>query len=260
MKTLMYTLILSAALIIAYTQSTHAAPIPGTATSKLVSPEIGLYHSPAGFQMNAGKTGWAQVAPPAGNKFIATMYRSRTTTATGDMITRDLASGKTVVTGKNVSITKPTASLTVRVDDLDREIAIDKYIQKWMKEYPRYGFDVMGSKPFVQNKQKGYVLDLVNRDQGKQLRQVVFVKQKKGRDSHVPRSSLDLSVVTESLQRNHQKLYLVIRSSGSKTPTAPTAETLFASPRSQETKRSSLSGIFPSGNCPARSLQISNCA
>jgi hypothetical protein len=146
----------------------NAAPIPGTATSKLVSPQIGLYHSPIGFQINAAHTGWAHVAPPAGNKFIATAYRAEPGSVASQMHA-DLHSQKPV---------GAPASLTVRVDELDKAVPIDRYVAKWMKEYPRYGFDVLGSKPFTQNKQKGYVLDLVNRDQGKQLRQVVFMKQK----------------------------------------------------------------------------------
>lgn len=154
--------------VLAFSFVAHAAPIPGTATSKLVSPEIGLYQSPAGFHMTAGKSGWSHVAPPKGNKFIATMYKAQPTSVAGQ-IHADLHNAKPA----------STASLTVRVDDLDKEVPIEKYVQKWMKEYPRYGFDVLGSKPFVQNKQKGFVLDIVNRDQRKQLRQVVFVKQKR---------------------------------------------------------------------------------
>ena len=92
---------------------------------------------------------------------------------------RDLSSKGSVVASAPATKAVTAASLTVRVDELQKEIPLDKYIQKWMKEYPRYGFDVLGSKPFVQNKQRGYVLDLVNREQGKQLRQVVFLKQKK---------------------------------------------------------------------------------
>lgn len=155
--------------ILAFSLAAFAAPIPGTSTSKLVSPEIGLYHSPIGFQMNSGKTGWAHVAPPRGNKFIATMYMAQPTSIATQM--------HADLTGK-IKTASP-ATLTVRVDELEKDIALEKYIQKWLKEYPRYGFDVLGSKAFVQNKQKGYVLDLVNRDQGKQLRQVVFLKQKK---------------------------------------------------------------------------------
>jgi hypothetical protein len=140
-----------------FSPSAFSAPIPGTATSTLVSPHLGLFRSPAGFQVSAGTSGWTHNEAPAGNKLIATLYTAPAT--------------KT----KN----KDLASLTVRVDKLSKDIPIKNYVQRWMKEYPKYGFDVLGSKPFAQNKQKGYVLDLVNRDSGKQLRQVVFLDKQK---------------------------------------------------------------------------------
>lgn len=165
--------------------SAHAAPIPATSTSKLVSPQLGLYRSPMGFQITNGGSGWAHAQAPKGNKFIVTMYKSPTAAQPGsiaDQMRNDLNSKGSVVASNSAAGSKKAgspATLTVRVDELQKDIAIDKYIQKWMKEYPRYGFDVLGSKPFVQNKQRGYVLDLVNREQGKQLRQVVFLKQKR---------------------------------------------------------------------------------
>lgn len=136
------------------TVGANAAPIPGTATSTLVSPQLGLFRSPLGFQLDSGKTGWAQAEAPADNRFIATIYKSPLRPAKGE-----------------------PGTLTVRTDKLPKDIPIDKYVQRWMKEYPKYGFDVLGSAPFAQNKEKGYVLDLINRDSGRQLRQVVFVKK-----------------------------------------------------------------------------------
>lgn len=137
----------------------HAAPHPATATSALVAPQLGVYRSPLGFQVSAGDSGWKQAEAPSDNKFIATLYKAPT--------------------AKDAKATVEPGSLTVRVDKLAKEIPLDKYVQKWMKEYPKYGFDVIGSLPFSQNKEKGYVLDLINRDSGKQLRQVVFLKKQK---------------------------------------------------------------------------------
>ncbi|HVK61501.1 MAG TPA: hypothetical protein VM432_08125 [Bdellovibrionales bacterium] len=127
-----------------------AAPIPGSTSSKLVSPQLGLFRSPEGFVISAGGTDWKQTEGPKDNKFVATMYDS-----------------------------PGTAALTVRIDELKKETTLDAYVQKWMKAYPRYGFDVIGSKAFAQNGNKGFVLDLINRDSKKQLRQVLFLKDKK---------------------------------------------------------------------------------
>ena len=172
------------ALFLAFAFTAQAAPIPGTSSSKFISPQIGLYHSPVGFEMNAGRTGWSHVAPPVGNRFIATVYKAQPEPGSvASQMRADLQKQGDVVGGRALASSKmkqgAPATLTVRVDELDKNVPIEKYIQKWMKEYPRYGFDVLGSKPFVQNKQKGYVLDLVNRDQQKQLRQVVFLKEKR---------------------------------------------------------------------------------
>jgi hypothetical protein len=135
--------------------SLNAAPMPATSTSKLVAPQLGIYRSPLGFEVAAGSSGWVHGEAPSNNKFIATLYHSPK--------------------AKN---SKDAPSLTVRVDKLEKEVALEKYIQKWMKEYPKYGFDVLNSRTFTENKQKGYFLDLKNKDNGKQLRQVVFLKQK----------------------------------------------------------------------------------
>jgi hypothetical protein len=134
-----------------------AAPMPATSSSKLVEPKLGIFRSPQGFKIGTGESGWVHSETPKSNKFISTMYKSPAPLA-----------------GK-----KDPAALTVRVDKLEKEISIDKYVQRWMKEYPKYGFDVLGSKSFVQGKDRGYFLDLLNRDSGRQLRQVVFLKKQK---------------------------------------------------------------------------------
>ncbi len=132
-----------------------AAPMPATSTSQLVAPQLGIFRSPLGFEINAGGTGWVHGQAPSDSEYIQTVYRAP----------------------KEVGATKPAASLTVRVDKLDKPIAMERYIQRWKKEYPKHGFDVLGSKPFTENKTKGYVLDLLNRDSNKQVRQVVFMKE-----------------------------------------------------------------------------------
>lgn len=150
--------------LISFSQ-THGAPMPGTASSKLVSPQIGLYRSPLGFELNSGTSGWVHTEPPKDNKFVATAYRSP------DSQERSTDGQKTTP--------QPPATLTVRVDKIKKGVTLEKYVQRWKKEYPKYGFDVLGAKAFTQNKQKAFVLDLINRDSAKQLRQVVFLKDQK---------------------------------------------------------------------------------
>ena len=71
------------------------------------------------------------------------------------------------------------ATLTVRVDQLEKKMEISQYVKRWTKEYPKFGFDVKGSKKFAMNGQNGYVVDLVNTSKKRQLRQVIFMKENK---------------------------------------------------------------------------------
>ncbi|MEK7357146.1 MAG: hypothetical protein AAB250_11905 [Bdellovibrionota bacterium] len=166
-----------------FASTSFAAPIPGSTSSKVVSPEIGLYRSPNGFTIAAGNSGWSLASPPKDSKHISAVYAPRESTSVAEQMKADLVAKADIVKGRKAIERKPAqemkAALTVRVDDLKKDTTLDKYIQRWMKEYPRYGFDVLGSGAFAQKNQRGYVLDLLNRDQKKQLRQVVFLKNKK---------------------------------------------------------------------------------
>jgi hypothetical protein len=141
------TFVLAASLFSA--TSAQSAPHPGAA---MIAPKIGIYRSQLGFEIAAGTSGWKMANTPGDSKYIAAIFKS--------------AKSK-------------SAALTVRVDPLEKDISLDQYIQRWLKEYPKFGFDVLGSKPFMQNQKRGYVVDLLNRDNKRQMRQVVFVSAKK---------------------------------------------------------------------------------
>lgn len=128
-----------------------AAPIPGAGRKS--SPKLGVYESPHGFQIATASSEWLQAKPPKNTRYIATMFRSPEV--------------------RN----KMRATLTVRVDRLTQPMAISDYVKRWTKEYPKFGFDVKGSKKFTMNGQNGYVVDLVNPAKKRQLRQVIFMKQ-----------------------------------------------------------------------------------
>lgn len=134
--------------------NTFAAPIPGTGASQLIAPELGIYRSPHGFEISKANTDWIQTRPPKSSKHIATVYRS-----------------------PNVN-DKTRASLTVRVDQMKNNMNLDKYVQRWTKEYPKFGFDVLGKKTFKIKNNEGYVIDLINSKKLRKIRQVVFKKDK----------------------------------------------------------------------------------
>jgi len=135
-------------------QSLVAAPIPGTTSSQLIAPKLGIYKSKFGFEILAANTQWIQTKPPKKSRFIETVYRSPRSR-------------------NNVH-----ATLTVRVDKMKRKTGIKKYVKRWVKEYPKYGYDVLGSKSFKTRGKQGYVIDLMNTRKKRQLRQVIYLKGK----------------------------------------------------------------------------------
>ncbi len=137
--------------------SAEAAPIPGTSSSAMMAPKLGIYRSPVGYEIKTASSGFKQVPAPADNKFIETVYRH-------------VAAEKSK--GGN-------GTLTVRVDKLEKATPLKKYVSRWQREYPKYGFDLLGSKAFTQNKTQGYVIDLLNKKSNRQLRQVIFMSDAK---------------------------------------------------------------------------------
>ncbi|MEZ0392553.1 MAG: hypothetical protein ACAH59_10070 [Pseudobdellovibrionaceae bacterium] len=128
-----------------------AAPMPGTGSSLLVAPEMGLFWKRQGFQLKAGTTGW-QLAAPQGEDDEQVRY---------------------------LKPNSSTGSLAVRTEILKADLSLENYTKRWMKDYSNYGFEVLGTQPFFQNGSKGLVVDLLHKKSNQQLRQVLFVKNKK---------------------------------------------------------------------------------
>lgn len=137
--------------------SVFAAPIPGTGGSAMMAPKLGVYRSPIGYEIKTADSGFKQVAPPSDNKYIETVFRH-------------VAAEKNKV---------GTGTLTVRIDKLEKTTPLKNYVKRWQREYPKYGFDLLGSKSFTQNKTQGYVIDLLNKKTNRQLRQVIFMNDPK---------------------------------------------------------------------------------
>ncbi len=127
-----------------------AAPMPGTGLSQ----KPGSFFSEKGFRMDAGGTAWVQSAPPKNIPSLVTVYKSP------------------------VPSQGQTPALTVRVDSLRKNSSLKNYVRKWMQDYTRFGFDVLTAKQIKINNQSAFLLDIVSRETKKQLRQVVFVKNK----------------------------------------------------------------------------------
>lgn len=131
-----------------------AAPIPGTSSSPLVSQKPGLFFSPKGFSINSAQTDWVQSAPPKHIPSLVTVYRSP------------------------LPVNGQQPALTVRVDEMRHVQPLKTYVKKWMKDYNRFGFEVLTAKSIKIRETQAFLLDIVSRETQKQLRQVVFVKDK----------------------------------------------------------------------------------
>ena len=127
--------------------------VPKPETGEKTKPKLGVYKSDFGFEIQAGKTSWVQTEPPEKSRFIETIYRSP-------------------IMRNNIH-----ASLTVRVDNMKDKTDLKSYVKRWVKEYPKYGYDVLGSQPFKNGAQWGYVIDLINPAKNRQIRQVIHLSE-----------------------------------------------------------------------------------
>jgi hypothetical protein len=129
----------------------YAAPHPGMGSSLLVSPEKGFFWKRYGFQLQTGLSGW-QLAPPTDDDANKVRY---------------------------VRPSSDIGSLAVQIENLKSDLTLENYAKKWMRDYVSYGFDVLGTQAFTQNNAKGLVVDLVHKKSDQQLRQILFLKNKK---------------------------------------------------------------------------------
>ncbi|MBX3021038.1 MAG: hypothetical protein KF799_05120 [Bdellovibrionales bacterium] len=135
-------------------QLASAAPIPGTSTSPLVAPKPGMFYSSKGFRIDAANTAWVQSAPPKKIPSLVTVYKAP------------------------MPLDGQQPALTVRVDDLRTALPLKTYVKKWMQDYTRFGFDVLTAKQVKINETSAFLLDIISKETKKQLRQVVFLKEK----------------------------------------------------------------------------------
>ena len=132
-------------LVLLLSISAHSIPNPKSQDK----PKLGFYKSAFGFEIKNDGTDWIQTDPPKKSRFVETVYRSP-------------------IIRNNVQ-----ASFTIRVDNMKNRIDLKNYVKKWAKEYPKYGYDVLGSQPFRDGKDWGYVIDLINPSKNRQLRQII---------------------------------------------------------------------------------------
>lgn len=134
--------------------NTMAAPTPLGSSSIILQKYPNIYLSPLGFQIHTAQTDWTAINAQMKSEFIVAAFT------------------------KDTEDSDVRAAFTVRVDKLKKPITTEQYAKKWLKDYPRLGFEVLTSKKVSINGQIGFLLDLVNRDNKMQLRQLLFVKNR----------------------------------------------------------------------------------
>lgn len=139
-------------LIASFCFSAFAAPHPATSTSFLIGQKNGRFISQHGFMVNGAETGWVHRTTPAGVENIETMYSSP------------------------VSQNGVEASLTVRVEEIEKDSTLNTHMKQWLKDYHRFGFDVLASQKVKLGENQAQMLDLVHNSSSKQIRQILFTK------------------------------------------------------------------------------------
>lgn len=148
MKTLFFAFLFFAA------ATTQAAPMPGMGSSELTDPAKASFFHSYGFSLKSTGTDWVPVKDEKDTIFETVRFEP-----------------------KNKK--DGTASMSIRMDKLKERGSLESYARKWMRDYPSYGFQVLGTKALNLGGGRGLVVDLVQKDKNKQLRQVILQKEQK---------------------------------------------------------------------------------
>jgi hypothetical protein len=129
-----------------------ASPIPAAGTSELTSSLKNYQFYRKGFELNFKDTRWSGRSLPSRHNEINVTFLDPSTS--------------------------PKAKISVQTESLAEALPVEAYAKKWLKDYQAYGFEVLGAKPFAENKTKGYLVDLFFRKEKQQERQAIFVKNR----------------------------------------------------------------------------------
>jgi hypothetical protein len=154
LPTLFWVSVTLIALTFNFAEISSAAPYPGMGSSALTNLDKGYFFTQWGFQLNRAQSNWSLDLPTENND-----------TKTEVLFSPPQESGK-------------FASLSIQVEKLKTDISARAYAKKWLKDYKHFGFEILGSKSFSQNKNTGYVIDFIHQQKKQQFRQVLFSSEK----------------------------------------------------------------------------------
>lgn len=70
------------------------------------------------------------------------------------------------------------AKMTVRSETLNTDMALQSYVGRSVRDYNRFGFEILAQRPLKINDQPAYLVDLKQNDSPIQLRQILFKNKK----------------------------------------------------------------------------------
>jgi hypothetical protein len=123
-----------------------AAPHPGMGSSVLSRPEFSAVYAQYQFRFQPGQS-WSWQNDPKVHRKDSFQFQF---------------------------LSDSRLQLHLQVQNLEKNVSFDHYVKQWMKDYPSFGFDIQGAKPFTENDSKGLVVDLRYPSQKKTLRQSIF--------------------------------------------------------------------------------------
>jgi hypothetical protein len=135
-----------------------ASPIPAMGSSALASSSKGYNFNLRGFRLTKGQTNWSLQSPPDSEARAVETKSHEISLRYQSPISHGF--------------------LAVKTETLSAPVNVEFYAKKWIRDYSYYGFDVLGAKAFNQGNARGYVIDLFHPKKSKQMRQVVFLRDK----------------------------------------------------------------------------------
>lgn len=132
----------------------YASPHPGIGASPLTSSEKNLFLARKGFELGLKGTSWQ-------------IHQDQS-----------LSRGEDDSSWRFSNAQIPTAQAHLKTDFLKAEMSLEAYAKRWTRDYSALGMDVMGSRLFTQNGQRGIVIDIIQPKKKLQLRQAVFMRKK----------------------------------------------------------------------------------
>lgn len=130
-----------------------SAPAPAAIKKKL-APHAPPIHLELGIELSLNGTSWEHVPLPHPQSGLHAVFKSPS---------RDYTKTQ-------------AATLTVRTEKLGESKNLKEFVRQWLKEYPKFGYDVLGSRGFTLSQQEAVVVDLVGTHSKKQARQILLLK------------------------------------------------------------------------------------